>query len=497
MNIKGNTQIILTDAKTGKVVKRTNDDNMVTNGIYEFIRSHGMSVVDLFDNNDVKSNPLTTLLGGVFLFHDTQTENANNIKPDGGNALVANGAYDVTTSQGRTLGNFNASESGWMSDNIFRYVYDWTSAQGNGVISSVSLTSRLAGMFGMGRNEKPLSNVYLDSYTTYSPTFNERALLYDSTRNDFVLGIKDNYLYSCHFAYQNEGSPAIKHLVIHRQHICNTEMAFDDSRVLKPITNSRVEHVATFSDVGDFTEGDVYPCIHAYGYFWMLMSFQHDYKNDMQNYPDTYPLNGIAFRMLKIKDDFSECLVCNLLGSSSFGLDDRYDQRLEYPMLYQLDRQAGFFPTSENTFSLYAVYGHKRDVDHNVPWFTRVLYNVTFDTQNPSVVGGGVVHSYTENYTPSMNIFANIIYHANGVSCGDNWIANEDGDLWECNIFNTFGSRGVGITDESLFCFATGNGNINIGRVADYLASINNLNSPVTKDNTQNMKLIYTLTFTD
>mgnify|MGYP006874667190 CR=1 FL=1 len=53
-------------------------------------------------------------------------------------------------------------------------------------------------------------------------------------------------------------------------------------------------------------------------------------------------------------------------------------------MLYQFTRIAGFFPTSENTFSLYATYGHEKDNDHAQPWFTRRLYRVTFDTQNPS-----------------------------------------------------------------------------------------------------------------
>jgi hypothetical protein len=33
------------------------------------------------------------------------------------------------------------------------------------------------------------------------------------------------------------------------------------------------------------------------------------------------------------------------------------------------------------------------------------------------------------------------------------------------------------------------------GRRNDYLATINNLSSPVTKDSTQTMKVIYTLTF--
>lgn len=493
MKIKGNTQIILTDAKTGKVIKRTNDDNMVTNGVFEFIRSHGMTIADLFNNNDVKANPLTTLLGGVYLFHDSQTEDVNNIKPDGGNALVANGAYDVSNSQGRTLGNFNASESGWMSDNIFRFVYDWSSAQGNGVISSVSLTSRIAGMLGLGRNVKPLSNVYLDSYTSYNITFNERTLLYDATNYDKVLGIKGNYLYSYHFT----GSPndASRDLVISRQHICNTELAFDDSRALKPITNSRVEYVRIFTHVGDYVEGDAYPVIHAYGYFWMLTSIQYDYTEDVENAPEGQTFMGVAWRIIRIKDDFSDGFAKDIKGIYTFGLSDNYEKRTEKKMIYQLDRQAGFFPTGEDSFSMYACHGNDKDSEHSSPYFTYELYHL--DITAGTVARSGVVHSYSENYTPAMSIFSNILYHANGVSCGKNWIGTEDGDIWECEIFSDTNGRSIGCTDKSMFGIIGGGGEVRVGRVADYLATINNLQSPVTKDNTQNMKLIYTLTFTD
>lgn len=493
MKIKGNTQIILTDAETGKVVRQTNDDNMVTNGVFEFIRCHGMTIADLFNNNDIKANPLTTLLGGVFLFHDSQTENVNNIKPDGGNALVANGAYDVSNSQGRTLGNFNASESGWMSDSIFRFVYDWTSAQGNGVISSVSLTSRIAGMLGLGRNAKPLSNVYLDSYSTYSVTFNERALLYDATNYDRVLGIDGNYLYSYHFTGSNGDES--RDLVISRQHICNTELAFDDSRVLKPITNSRVEHVETFFNAGNYTEGDTYPVIHAYGYYWMLTSIQRNYTREVENAPSGQTFMGVAWMLIRIKDDFSECRTKEIIGMSTFGLSNNYEKRLEKKMIYQLDRQAGFFPTGEDTFSMYACYGHDKDADHNNPYFTYELYDL--DITASTVVRSGTVHSYSENYNPAMSLASNIYYHANGISCGKNWIGTEDGDIWECEVFNDMNGRSIGCTDNSIFGIVGGGLEVRVGRVADYLASINNLQSAVTKDNTQNMKLIYTLTFTD
>lgn len=511
MKIKGNTQIILTDAKTGKVVKRTNDDNMVTNGVFEFIRSHGMTVTDLFNNAEIKNNPLTTLLGGVYLFHDSQTENVNNFKPDGGNALTANGAYDVSNSQGRTLGNFNASESGWMSDSIFRFVYDWTSAQGNGVISSVSLTSRIAGMLGLGKNVKPLSNVYLDSYTTYNVTFNERTILHDdSTTYDYVFGIDGNYLYSYHFQ-SDSNSPSLKSLVIHRQHICNTEMAFDDSGSLKPLSSSKVEYVASFPNVGNDTEGNSYPVIHAYGYYWMLMSYTKIYTayewvedSPSQGHTEEHHQQGIAWRVLKIKDDFSACEACEIDGdggmtepyypSNVFGLTNNWAERLNQLMNYQLDRQAGFFPTSDNTFVLYACRALGADETHASPWFTYKLYNVTFDTQ--TVVDGGFVHSYSQNYAPTMYLFGSVMHHANGISYGQNWVGTEDGDLWECDVFRENG-RAIGCKDESLFGYLGGNGNVIVGRDADYLATVNNLSSAVTKDNTQNMKLIYTLTFTD
>ena len=350
-------------------------------------------------------------------------------------------------------------------------------------------------MLGLGKNEKPLSNVYLDSYSTYSITFNERALLYDATNHDRVLGIDGNYLYSYRFTGSN--GDASRDLVIHRQHICNTELAFDDSRALKPITNSRVEYVATYHNAGDFVEGDAYPVVHAYGYYWMLTSFQYDYTSLVRGVPSGIQLMGVAWRIFRIKDDFSECGIAECIGSQAFGLSDDYDARTEKKMIYQLDRQAGFFPTGEDSFSMYACFGHDKDSDHNSPYFTFELYRGEFSVPTGTIVRGGVVHSYSETYNPAMNLFSNIYYHANGVSCGKNWIGTEDGDIWECEVFNDTNGRSIGCTDNSMFGIITVGGEVRVGRVADYLASINNLNSPVTKDNTQNMKLIYTLTFTD
>ena len=51
-------------------------------------------------------------------------------------------------------------------------------------------------------------------------------------------------------------------------------------------------------------------------------------------------------------------------------------------------------------------------------------------------------------------------------------------------------------SDNTAYCRSNANSQAYGGRRNDYLATINNLSSAVTKDSTQTMKVIYTLTFT-
>ena len=83
MRIKGHTEIQLRDARTGKLVQCTHDDNMVTNGLAGFLKNHGM-LNDTPFTDAVNSDLITTLMGGILLFNDTLTESAGNIAcPDG------------------------------------------------------------------------------------------------------------------------------------------------------------------------------------------------------------------------------------------------------------------------------------------------------------------------------------------------------------------------------------------------------------------------------
>ena len=86
----------------------------------------------------------------------------------------------VNTSSDKLRGSYNAAESGWMSGSNkkqFKYVYDFNTTQGNGLISSLALTSNAAGscyLYG-DKNQIKKNNLAeitssTSSYSSYSAT---------------------------------------------------------------------------------------------------------------------------------------------------------------------------------------------------------------------------------------------------------------------------------------------------------------------------------------
>ena len=67
MKFEGKTIIELKDAKTGKLVQRTEDHNMLTNALTEFYKQGGMTNPTAFNANIIRIDALHYLLGGVLL----------------------------------------------------------------------------------------------------------------------------------------------------------------------------------------------------------------------------------------------------------------------------------------------------------------------------------------------------------------------------------------------------------------------------------------------
>lgn len=141
--MKGYTKIELTNIHTGEkeVVEK---HNIITNNLNELYKTYLMAnrQSDYFTVTD----PLYTAgMGGIILFSNQLTENANNY------GMIFNSADDivgcagdfVNSSTNKMLGSKNMTESK-LIDNGYKYVWDFGTSQANGTIAAVGLTNYLS-----------------------------------------------------------------------------------------------------------------------------------------------------------------------------------------------------------------------------------------------------------------------------------------------------------------------------------------------------------------
>lgn len=148
MAFKGKSTIELRNAKTGELEQRVEDENMVTNAVYNLINHHEEFNRNAYQNNIASVlNPLIDeCFSGLLLFEKNITEDVNSIFPIAENKPVghAGGAY---TGNDLTRGNLNVTETKVL-ENGKRYVWDFNTDRSNGTIRCVSLTSFAGGQGG-------------------------------------------------------------------------------------------------------------------------------------------------------------------------------------------------------------------------------------------------------------------------------------------------------------------------------------------------------------
>lgn len=155
--LKGKAEIILTDVDTGKkeIIK---EDNLVTNALNK------LASLNILGNNPIKDLiPLKNALQGLFLIDTNIEENPNNfILPY--NCRVLAHAGDESNADDTRGGSFNKSESEDL-DNGYKFVWDFATHQANGSIKCLSLTSKIGGKTGFGGSfdERKLYNNYFNT----------------------------------------------------------------------------------------------------------------------------------------------------------------------------------------------------------------------------------------------------------------------------------------------------------------------------------------------
>lgn len=187
--MKGQTIIELKDINTGEVEKYV-EENMMTNAIADYFKTGGL----MNKLNVPPDNLVRTLLGGVILLDQALPENADLVFPPATANMTGNAVNGTTSNDDITeMGSYNSSESGWQSDGSYVQVFDFSTSQANGTIACVCLSSRLGAYTGLGNqtSKKRKNNVW-DRYEGSNETYQLSG--YELIRSDYQTSTIDVFL---------------------------------------------------------------------------------------------------------------------------------------------------------------------------------------------------------------------------------------------------------------------------------------------------------------
>lgn len=140
--------------KQGEVVQEVTDNNMMTNAISNLLNPSPFlfaeSTAADYENYmfNIVSN-IEKLLGGVILWSENIPEDPNMILPPNIEAQVGYAGNDAYTGSNPFRGSYNALESG-KTENGYKFVFDFPTSAANGIIKCVTLTSADGGKCGWG-----------------------------------------------------------------------------------------------------------------------------------------------------------------------------------------------------------------------------------------------------------------------------------------------------------------------------------------------------------
>lgn len=151
--LKGKTIIDITDVHTGEVEHRE-ETNLITNALTKYFEPLGH-----VKNSDTMFNSQSPFwefpLGGLLMFDGPIEERADMLFPPASVNLTGCAVYNrQNDTTGKKRGAFNTTESEVnVDDRYVKYVYDFATSQANGVISTICLSHKLGGFTTYGADD--------------------------------------------------------------------------------------------------------------------------------------------------------------------------------------------------------------------------------------------------------------------------------------------------------------------------------------------------------
>lgn len=187
--LKGKSVIELTDVHTGEK-EVYEDTNLVTDAVMDILNTNLMGL--LYNNTSFNGSngenwklPLKkNIMGGILIYQNEIEESADNYYAPMDNPLIGYASDNANNTEDVRRGSRNLTESKEV-DNGYRFVWDFQTSQANGTISAICMTNTLAGR----------GTQYENNYLVRIATFSTGEISYktEAYRDNKRIFIEDGY----------------------------------------------------------------------------------------------------------------------------------------------------------------------------------------------------------------------------------------------------------------------------------------------------------------
>lgn len=441
--LHGHTKIELKNEKTGEI-QIVEKDNMITNALQYFLEDLSKSQ-SLFELNRSQLPMYDKCLGGIILMSETQTEDADNVSIPLLDKITGYASNDVNSGSDIKRGSRNLTESKLL-DNGYQYVWDFTTAQANGEIVSLGLTHYLA-----GANPKHIGSISNTLGNSISVNTKNNISTYI---NNFGVDLNsETGIITC-----------IETLDINSLKITKYKLpTYNIPLSIRDIINSPIlisESTITLSSN-----------INA-NLVWK--------ESDDNYYYGIYIINRKSIEIYRINKT-------NFQVDTSFHITKTVSNDLGFNLSKSDARQRKFIAIYNNY--IYIIYGYDSNcVKLNLADVNDIIEkNLNLNSSASVIIFNNIIHYGIRYIDLNLTTWWDRMSVSTSSQNGNFFAGERD---FSTEIFVKLNKAGVGYTvvvfDTYIYMY--------FGAVYDYLATINNLDTPVTKTSKQSMKITYTIT---
>lgn len=545
-NLKGHMKIVLENVNT-KEQKVIEEENMITNGFLELIKSKGPlggSILGklLDGSGNYKYSSTLDLFKGVMLFDTALDEDVNHLY-ETDSEVVACGSDNAYTGINQKMGSYNNAESGKTEDG-YKFVWDFSTNQGNGEIACACLTTIDGGRIAYGFDnlysgcnsiisdfsalrEKYENISYGKSFEDFSYPPSHNCSYYDGARNRIFM-IKnvhniESYTKAKLFAesllvtkkitfvearYPFTNISALDEFSSYTQRTTTSFKLGDSSsqttsqakEYKSSDTLSEIE-VTMPSELASFISNEYLDTTKDYRWF-LTVSFDEGYC-----YISFFPPKSTSSSAWVESDDLYVWKISmNDFSSSYFKVRNTTGQNLAYAATYpglvgtsvsgyETIYKMPILVTNDFTYvftgtSLYAIDNIDNTIVKKIKGidgedidFSNPTYNISYYyRQNGNMYLTGSTLDSFFNVNPRTGIAKKVYLSLKSSIRGEvKGFKNIFGTNWVCMPYYASNSSGC-------------SSGFTITMLPNLLMTINNLESPVTKTSSETMKVIYTIT---